>query len=417
MIMGSIFKQAWNLIRRSPMQSLIVIIGTAVTIAFVMVVVMNYHLRVADSGPEPDRDRMMYVMPGEIHHVDNYNYQHGTGKLSYERLLGGLPGVEKATWWAMLACLPCSMTEDDERMMLYVREVGEGWFDFFDYRILAGKPFSVEENKGGARETMVSHSTAERLSKDRPEDLIGKEILVNFAPLRVTGIFEDVSPLYQSAYGDVIVPYDYTVDETWLDGLGGRRTPLLMLAPGTSMDDVIAEIHRREVAFNNEGRDYVYHFNEFYDHTGYSFFRVSMINPMLVYSLLVMVLLVVPALGMAGLINTQMRSRTSEIAIRKVYGAPDSVIIGRLFMETLVSTFVGAVAGYLMACLAVWVGQGWMFGDIRGDMPVTVGVLLDPMLMVYVLLACLVFTSLSTIIPAWMATRGNIAMTLKGGDK
>lgn len=415
--MLKILKQAWGLIRRSPMQSMIVITGTAVTLAFVMVVVMNYHLRVTGSGPEPDRERMMYVMPGEIHHVDNYNYQQGTGKLSYERLLGGLPGVEKATWWAMLAYLPCSMTEDDERMMLYVREAGEGWFDFFDYRILAGKPFSVEDNKGKARETMVSRSVAERLSKGRPEDLVGKEILINFNPLKVTGIFEDVSPLYQSAYGDVIVPFDYNADENRFYGLGGRRIPLLMLAPGASMDDVVTEIHRREVAFNNEGRDYVYHFNEFYNHTSYSFFRGTMINPLLVYVLLLMVLLVVPALGMAGLINTQMRSRASEIAIRKAYGATDAVIIGRLFMEALVSTFIGAVAGYLLACLAVWIGQGWMFGDIRGDMPVTAGVLLDPMLIVYVVLACLAFTSLATLIPAWMAARNNIALTLKGGDQ
>lgn len=415
--MLKILKQAWNLIRRSPMQSMIVITGTAVTLAFVMVVVMNYHLRVADSGPEPDRERMMYVMPGEIHHVDNYNYQRGTGKLSYERLLMGLPGVEKATWGAMLACLPCGMTEDDERLMLYVREVGEGWFDFFDYRILAGKPFSVEDNKEKARETMVSRSVAGKLSEGHPEALVGKEILVNFSPLRVTGIFEDVSPLYQSAYGDVIVPFNYYSDESWLNGLGGRRMPLLMLAPGGSMDDVVAEIHRRELAFNNEGRDYVYHFNEFYNHTDYSFYRMAMINPLLVYALIMMVLLVVPALGMAGLINTQMRSRASEIAIRKAYGAPDAVIIGRLFVETLVSTLIGAVAGYLLACLAVWIGQGWMFSDVSGDMPVTAGVLLDPMLIIYVLLACLAFTSLSTIIPAWMATRGNIALTLKGGDK
>lgn len=417
MIMGKILKQAWNLICRNPMQSLIVITGTAVTMSFVMVVVMNYHLRVAGSGPEQNRGRMVYVEPGVIHHVDGYNYQRGTGKLSYERLLEGLPGVEKATWWAMLAYFPCSMTEDDERTMLYVREVGEGWFDFFDYDIIAGKPFSVEENKGGARETMVSRTAAEKLSKGNPEDLVGKEILVNFAPLKVTGIFEDVSPLYQSAYGDVIVPFDYKVDEAWLYGLCGRRRPLLMLAPGASMDDIIAEIYRREAALNDEGRDYVYHFEKFYNHLDYSFFHGTMINPSLVYALLLMVLLVVPAVGMAGLINTQMRSRASEIAIRKAYGAPDAAIVGRLFMETLVSTLVGAVAGYLIACLAVWVGQGWMFGDIRGEMPVMAGMLLDPMLVVYVLSACLVFTSLATVIPAWTATRRNIASTLKGGDK
>lgn len=415
--MIKIIRQALRLIRHDPMQSLIVITGTAVTLAFVMVVVINFHLRIADSGPEQNRSRMMYVMPGTLHRTDGTNYQRGLGKLSYERLLEGIPGVEKITWYGSLGHNVCSLTENDDRYMMYIREAGEGWFDFFDYNIIAGRPFAVEENKEKAREAMVSRSAAAELSKGSPEDLIGKEILVEFSPLKVTGIFEDVSPLYQTAYGDVIVPFDYNLDTNWFDGLCGRRYPLLMLRPGVSEDDVIAEIYRREDILNSEGRDYVYHFEEFYDHTDYSFFRGKMLNPRLVYALLIMVLLVIPSLGMAGLINTQMRSRASEIAIRKAYGAPDGNIIGHLFLETLVSTLIGAVAGYLLACMAVWIGQGWMFGDIRGDMPVSATLLMKPVLLFQVMLACLAFTSFATIIPAWMATRQNIAATLKGGEK
>lgn len=416
--MKGIIQQSIRLMRQNPVQAAIVVTGTAVTIAFVMIVVMNYHLRVAPGGSEPARSHTMYINPGVLHRADGTNVQRGLGKLPYERLLGGLPGVDKATWYGSLGNPVCCLTADDDRMRLYVREVGEGWFDFFDYDILAGRAFSAEENHDGAREAMVSRSAASRLSKSAPEDLVGREIMVDFKPLKVTGIYDDVSPLYQSAYGDVLIPFDYYSDENYLDGLYGNRIPLLQLSEGTAPESVMAEIGRRETIFNNEGREYVYHFEKFYDHVGYSFFRDTMINPNLVNGLLVAVLLIVPAVGMGGLINSQMQSRASEIAIRKAYGAPNHAIIGQLFKETLVGTLAGAVLGYLIAWCVLSLGGAWIFGDIRGGgVDVTEALMSRPALWGYLLAACLVFTTLATVIPAWLSTRHNIADTLKGGEK
>lgn len=417
MMRGNVFRQVWHLMRQNPMQSAIVVVGTAVTIAFVMIVVMNFYIRTSSGGAEPDRGRMVYVSQGRMHRADGTNVNNGLGRLPYDKILSGLPGVEKQTWHGPLSNRVCGLTESDDRVRLYARSVGEGWFDVFSYKMIAGKPFSVEDNREGVREVMLSRSAARRLSKSTPEELVGKDVLMDFKPLRVTGIYEDVSPLYQSAYADALVPFDYYADEGWFDGLAGLRNPLLVLKPGASVESVTDEVYRREKAFNNEGREYEYHFEKFYDPVGYSFFRDTMINPRLVNSLLVAVLLVVPALGIGGLINSQMQSRAAEIAVRKAYGAPDLAIVGRLFRETLVSTLLGACLGYLLAWGVLCAGGRWIFGDIQGDVSVSEAILERPMLLLCMVAACLVFTSLATIIPAWLSTRRSIASTLKGGER
>ncbi|MCM1504625.1 MAG: ABC transporter permease [Muribaculum sp.] len=412
------FRHVAELLKQNPIQSAIVIIGTAVTLAFVMVVVMNYHLRVADALPEPNRGRTVYVSPGVVHNVNGTNYNHGIGRLTYERLLEGLPGVDLATWYGQFSQQPCALTVHDRNHLLYLREVGDGWFDFMDYDFIAGRPFSVEENREKAREVVISRSAAKRLAGGEPEDLVGKEITVNYAPMTVTGVYEDVSPIFQTAFADVLLPFDFIGDDRLMEGLMGFRYPLLMLSDGASMEDVVSEIDRREAMLNNEGRQFEYHSEKFYDQLGYSLFRDSMINPVLVYGLLIMVLLVVPALGVAGLINAQMQSRLGEIAIRKAYGATNGNVIAGLFLETLVSTLIGAVVGYGLACLAIWLGREWMFNDIPlSEVTFTYRMLVNPLLILYTVLACLLFTSLASIVPAWTSTRHNIASTLKGGEK
>ena len=114
-----------------------------------------------------------------------------------------------------------------------------------------------------------------------------------------------------------------------------------------------------------------------------------------------------------------MQSRLGEIAIRKAYGASNANIICHLFVESLGTTLIGGLLGYALSCLLLVAGSTWLFGTngtrlegiaLGGDL------LLRPSVFLAVLAACLVFNALSTLLPAWMATRRSIAYTLTGGE-
>ena len=107
-------------------------------------------------------------------------------------------------------------------------------------------------------------------------------------------------------------------------------------------------------------------------------------------------LLVVPAVGISGLVHAQMQSRLGEIAIRKAYGASNANIIGHLFIESLGTTLIGGVLGYALSCVLVVAGGTWLFGtggvELQG---IVLGsdLLLRPSLFLAVLAACLVFNA------------------------
>lgn len=254
---------------------------------------------------------------------------------------------------------------------------------------------------------------------------VGGEMLLDFQPVRVAGVVRDVSSIFQTAYAEVWEPFtllnereQYAVKET--GGLIGYHYPVMRMKKDARADDIRAEISRRMDRLNqSSGGEYVLSDPQIHTHTEYTFFRGSSIDARLVYVLLLVVLLVVPAVGISGLVHAQMQSRLSEIAIRKAYGATNADIIGRLFLESLGTTLTGGLLGYGLSCLLVVAGSTWLFGTggveasgivLGGDL------LFRPVLFGTVLLACLVFNALSTLLPAWMAVRRNIAFTLVGGE-
>lgn len=96
--MKQLLLQAFNLIRQNPFYATISIIGTAVTIAFVMVVVMIYDFRTMDMAPESDRSDMMYTGSGMTYRkLDHTNQNSGMGRKAFEALFSELPGVKEVT--------------------------------------------------------------------------------------------------------------------------------------------------------------------------------------------------------------------------------------------------------------------------------------------------------------------------------
>ena len=89
--MKQLLLQAFNLIRQNPFYATISIIGTAVTIAFVMVVVMIYDFRTMDMAPESDRSDMMYTGSGMTYRkLDHTNQNSGMGRKAFEALFSEL---------------------------------------------------------------------------------------------------------------------------------------------------------------------------------------------------------------------------------------------------------------------------------------------------------------------------------------
>lgn len=442
--MKRLVKQTIALIRQNPFYSLTAIVGTAVTIAFVMVVVMIYEFRAADIAPETDRSRWIYTDKGVTSKPDGTNVSQGMGRTAYEALFNELPDTEDATWYSSIEKAVVSLPASSDRHNYRLKNVAPNWFTFFEYKFLAGRPFTQAEYDLGRsafrkadsefkeyetvegtnyRHIVVSERTARQFFGSA-EEALGKELLINFSPSKIVGVVADVSAIFQTAYAEIFQPFTLTNEESnyryWeTGGLGGSRLGILKLTSEGSAESVRREVERREQLLNKQHTEFQFKMQHLYDHTEYTFFRNSSIDARLVYVLLVLILLGVPAISISGLMNAQMQGRLSEIAIRKAYGASSLSIIGHFFMEGLATTLIGGVLGFILSYVLVWTGRTWLFGGGGNDLfgiSLDSELLLRPDLFVIVLLVCLVFNLLAVLLPTTLAVRKNIVVTLKGGE-
>lgn len=275
---------------------------------------------------------------------------------------------------------------------------------------------------------VITESVA-RLLFGTATNVAGKEIFVNDAPYRLSGVVKDVSSMASTAYAQIWVPYLSTNitggDNVWSDGIMGAMRVVILARSSSDFDAIRAECERHRLAYNAGLGDYFVFYrgqpddqltmsqhkwaNEQPDMAGY--FRQQVI--------IFLILLLVPAINLSSMTHSRLRQRVAEIGVRRSFGATRGGVMGQIVAENLVLTLMAGVVGLLFCLLISYVWGGTLFADSRLMYLNTAPVIEWKMLFklstfIYALLFCLLLNLLSSGWPAWRASRMSIINALSG---
>ena len=387
-------KQILTLIRQNPFFSVVSIIGTAVSIAFVMVVYMVYDIQTANIRPEIHRDRMVYSSYGYYYRrADHSDCNSGMSYRAAHAVFDGLPGAETVTYLGPNYIFYCGPSPT-QGMRRTVCRVDLNYWRVYDIPLVAGRLFSQEE-MDACRDVVVIGERLAREAFGSAEEAVGKNYFVNFRPKRIVGVTQDVSSLFTFAYGELWMPYSTQPTRTDAEGLRGDFDVVALTKPGVSTAELKEQIEHSLARFNETLTEYKLELPDI---------------------ILGLILLIVPAINVSGLISSQMSRRMAELAVRKAYGARRSILMVQLLRENLVLALAGALLGFVLSCLLLWWGKEWMlgYGAPGANFEVSILLFLRPVVFVVVLAVCLLFNLLSVFIPAWNVTHKPIAEVLGG---
>lgn len=443
--MKEIWKQTWRDIRRQPLLSVLTIVGTAVSIALIMIMVMSHEALTADYGNEPYRSRSLYICGiTDNDDPDNMGYW-GLGPTSIEAICG-----QPSDLIEHVAITPTFFSGNvnvivgtKSPVKAKAKAVGDGYFDVYRFNFLAGRPFTHEEHVGCQSLAIISESLARKLFGS-VEEAMGKEMNLYTSPFRVTGVVSDVSPLMSYAFAEVWLPANYShegdVNNPHLrgvgvggfsDGIQGGGNLTLVAPHKSDLPKLKEEVRRRiRVMADMLKQDSVW-LSEEHRWTP-DFDKLRLVDVMTqeelsdegeslrtVYGVIFAVLLVVPAINLASMTQSRMRQRRAEISIRRAFGAKRRDILAQVFMESLFVTLLGGILGLLVAILLIALnGTGAMIAFNQAVMNgsnalVDMSLLLDPWVYLWTLIFCFVLNLLSSLLPAWRASRTDIVKSLK----
>lgn len=421
------FRQAWRMMLANKLFSAIYISGTALAIATTTLFAVIYYVKIAPIYPETNRIETYYFRS-----VENSVPEEGRmmqSRLGYDLVRDHLYKLHNASHvsatfdeWEQRVYAQHPETLQDIKVC--TRKTDPAFFDIYPYRFIEGKPFTEDDLQTGRLVAVVNDITARRLFGSET-GVAGKTIKINHKDFLVTGVIESGSSLMSHSYADVIVPYTtdyrYSIDR---DVFVGNMVVTMTSTDGDALREEIDEIARK---FNSSQTRCVVDFFDFpkshlswaispeRDDDGVSWKSVVRQN-----LLVLLVLLLVPALNLSGLISSRMDMRSSELGVRRSFGATRPKLLGQVLWENLMLTVVGGIAGLLIVWLSLWATSGSLLTLLNEDVDATAtssaltsGILFAPAVFAMAFMLCVILNLLSALVPAWVSIRKQITECLK----
>ena len=316
----------------------------------------------------------------------------------------------------------------DGTRRLLAAVVSSNYFDTLGIKLAAGRPFTLDEERPGARVPVAIATYAAWMKRQRDPAFIGSRITINSDDYTIIGVApEGFSGTLAMLSPEVFLPlgmFDAVVDNRHKNngrGLDDRSNFGLSvagrLAPGVTMDGATARLdvlsRQLAAAYPSDHRNL--------ELTTGLLSRLSLSTGPQTNTALTMftgflltlsgMVLVIACLNIANLLLARGAARRKEIAVRLALGARRARVIRQLLTESLLLAAAGAALGLVFSYWAMQV----FLSSLGTTLPFTLS--LNPTPNMAVLAATVVFAAIGTIAfglgPALGLSRRDLVSDLK----
>jgi putative ABC transport system permease protein len=309
-----------------------------------------------------------------------------------------------------------TLTGDGEPEQLVGCRVSSGYFAVVGVDPMLGRAFLPEEHERGKGQVVILgyNFWQRRFGGDR--NIINRSITLDGASYTVVGVMPaGIYPVWPTTSGHIT--FDEQQQQYWTPmsftaQWAAVRTAhvlgvLARLKPGVSLEQATSEMNTiaaRLEQEHTENRGEGIILNQFMNEV------VGDVRPAL-FTLLAAVglVLLIACANVAGLLLAQHAGRNKEIAIRAALGAGRMRLVRQFFLEGLLLSFFGTVAGLAIASG----GTKLLLQFVPAGVPRLAQVSLDWRVLGFTMLISLATCLIFGLIPAWHASKPDLHTTLE----
>ena len=427
------------MMREEKLYSAMYICGTALAIAFTMLIAEVYYIKVADIAPEVNRSKTYYLKYFETE-VDGHPSTESIYEDTFRDLFQTMhtPECVMATtemqlWSSSFMKLADNVHDHGVRVKL----TEPGFFSFYQFNFIEGAPFTQDDFDHRSRTVVVTTEVAE-LRFGKGAKAVGERIYVNNRDFTICGVVETPSSLTEKCVADIWCPYKAQglFDDLHLVGKDGKvvkgvyninlNLNVSFAVPADKRDAFLQELKEVEARYNSMHKDKPVdmiasletHYSTVWKELG-GIFQAWDKNLFWYIVPAILLLLLVPALNLSGMVASRMERRLPEMAIRKAFGAKRHTLLGQVVAENLMLTLIGGIVGLCLAWMALYGWRDWVFytfssnANLYGTVPILKGeMFFGPAIFLIALLVCSVLNLLAATLPAWLSLKKPIVESM-----
>jgi len=407
-------KIALKVLGRRKFFTFISLFGISLTLVVLMVVTAVMDNAFAPRAPESRFDRALV-----IYTIGIYGKEGGfTGNPGYgflDKYARGLAAAEETTFFS-----------DTERVVLYhqgtktetrMRWTDGAYWNVLDFRFLEGGPFTRADDENANHVAVISADMRGKLFGKGPA--IGQTFEVDGQSFKVAGVVEDVPIFRKVGFSDIWVPNTTQKTSAWKTQNMGQYNAVVLARSKADFPKLRREFNERITHFvfdNPKEQDrLVVSLNTQFEAFAVTFHfsdRMSAAEHARIVRLIMLILALLfvslPTMNLVSINLSRIMERSSEIGVRKAFGASSRSLIGQFVLENVVLTIIGGAIGFVLSVIV-------LSAITRADLLPNAVFDINLRIFAYGMFLAALFGVFSGVYPAWRMSRMQPVNALRGG--
>lgn len=304
------------------------------------------------------------------------------------------------------------------KVSLSIMLADERYWNVFDHQIIDGRSFDKTDVTNAAQVIVISTKTAQDYF-GREENVVDEEMFVDGKTYKVIGVYPNKGKIIPYVSPDAVSPYTSMEDSNEDNFYFGSYEVIFLAKPG-AIKQLKDEINHAASLIPVDHPDNEYDFKEavFKPVTYNEMYAAGVLNVdndegEKSLSTMKMVLLglflfftLLPTLNLINLNVSRIMDRSSEIGVRKAFGAHRGNIIMQFIVENIVQTLLGGLIGLGIAGVLIGIiNKGGYLGESILEF--------NTKFFLYSFIVTLIFGVLSGFLPAYRMSKLQIVNALK----
>jgi len=411
------FKIAWKVLLRRKVFSFISLFGIAITLATLLILSTMVDNYLYPHGPEKTNQNFLsiskLVLVSENRRGTNNS---DPGFKFIKDNVQRLKSPEKISTFSMP--IDAASYVEGDKLTSYLRRTDADYWDILDFELVEGRFFTQQEFSAGEMLIVINETTREEFFNS--ESALDKKLIVNEQSFRVIGVVKDVAIYEEIAFSDMWVPYTTSPSTSYQNNMMSGWGAILYHSNTKMLKEMQSEyVHllkndfvtpdpkRYHFAYSGAVTPFEKLARRFYLNNQKSYENgssklISMI------SIFVICFMLLPSINLINLNISRILERSSEIGVRKAFGASSKQLVLQFTIENILITALGGIIGILLSWFILYQVQVSQVIP-GGDFKFSLHTLLYGFGMVFI------FALISGTYPAYKMSKLHPVAALKGG--
>jgi putative ABC transport system permease protein len=404
------FKIAIAVLRRRKFFTFISLFGISFTLTILLVLTAFIDKVVGDNYPDKKRDRSLYI---------SRISQTGKGTMN-----SGPPSFYFLDHFTRTLKTPVNIAissgfngtntyVNNKKIAVNYKYTNAEYWDILEYDFVEGKAFNKQQVTNAEKVAIISEDMKKEYFGDAP-NVVGQYIEADNVKYRVIGVVKNVPITSYMTYSDIYLPYTVAKDGGYKTNKGyqGGFYGILLANSSADLDKMHNEyeqmIQRLPVEdkkqfdkVSSHADTYIKSYVDTGDdnHSG-TFIAITAI------SIFAFILMILPTMNLVNINITRIMERSSEIGVRKAFGASSRTLVYQFIVENIILTLLGGIIGIVLSIIVLYAINS---ANLIANLELTVNFTV----LFIGLLVCLVFGLISGVYPAWRMSKLNVVTALK----